>query len=485
MIRNYFKVAWRTLLKNRWHSIINIVGLATSISVCVVLFLLYQYESGFDKFRPNYDRIYRVYSQFSGVFEGVNRGVPGPAAAKLKGEFTGIESATAFFNLTSDVKVKDESATPKVFKNQGDVIFTDADYFKTIGGYTWISNNQEAFLSEPFQVILSEAKAKKYFSVEDPLDAIDRVLIYRDSIEVTVSGIVSLPDENTDFIFQDFISLSTATDSRLKNQIDLEGWANTNSSSQLFIKLLPGVEAVQIESQFGPLDELYRASSPDEDWKHKYRLQPLSELHYNANLGIFDSTRWSPASRKTLSIFLLVSVLLIIIAAINFVNLETAKATLRAQDIGIRKTLGSTRISLIFQYMGETALLTLFAILLSLTLADLGARYFDDFFPMGFSVELISWQNLIFLSVLWVLITILASLYPATIISKFKTTDALYGRVSHVLGKTNIRQGLIVFQFCVAQFFIISTLIVGKQIKYMLEKDLGFNTDAIVVLNLP
>lgn len=485
MIRNYFKVAWRTLLKNRWHSLINIIGLATSMSVCTVLFLLYQYESGFDRFRPDFDRLYRVYSDFSGVFEGVNRGVPGPAATKVKEDFSGVESATAFFTLYCDVQVPDESSSPRIFPAQQDVILADPDYFRTIGGYQWLSNNQEVAFTEPYKVVLASEKARKYFSIDNPLDAVGRTVIYQDSIQVTVAGIVDLPEERSDFYFKDFITLATAKDPLLANQIDLNEWANTNSNSQLFIKLTKGTQTSQIEPQFGPLDELYRANNPDEEWNHHYRLQPLSDLHYNSRLGIFDLSPWSTASRKALRILLLVSLLLMLIASINFINLETAKATLRAKDIGIRKTLGSSRLSLIFQYMGEAALLTLASIILAVTLADAGSKYFSDFFPAGFSLILLSWQNLIFFGLLWLIVTVLSGFYPAILISGFNATEALQSRAGNQMSSTGLRKGLIVFQFGVAQFFILATLIVGKQINFMLERDLGFNTEAIVVLNLP
>ena len=485
MLKNYFRIAWRNVLKHRWHSLINIVGLAVSISTTIILVAIIKHESGFDKFRPDYDRIFRVYSEFSGVFEGFNRGVPGPTGPKIKRDFIGVESATSFMTLSSDVKVRSGDSKIDVFEGQSDIVLADEDYFRTLGGYQWLTANHKQNFIEPYQVVLSENKAKKYFKIKDARDAIGKQLLYFDSVQVTVSGIVKLPEQKSDFYFNDFISLATAKHPSMMGRVDLEHWASTNSNAQLFIKVLPGISPSHIAAQFQPLIDLYNQENDNPNWIYNYRLQPLSNLHFNAQLGIFDSSPWTPASRKTLGILLLTSVILIVIAIINFINLETAKATLRAKDIGIRKTLGSSRISLIAQYFGETSIITLFAILLSLAIADIASRYFVDFLPNGFSLNLLTVFHVYFILILWILVTTLAGLYPALIITKLKATEALSRKSLISKSKSPLRRSLIISQFCIAQLFIAGTLMVTKQINFLQEKNLGFSTTAILNIALP
>jgi ABC-type antimicrobial peptide transport system permease subunit len=299
-----------------------------------------------------------------------------------------------------------------------------------------------------------------------------------------VSGILKMPDENSDFYFSDFISLASARHSSLQDKIDLEHWANTNSSAQLFIKIKPGVSADQIESQFAPLIDLYNAENEDPSWIYNFRLQPLSDLHYNSKIGIFDSSPWPTANKSTLRILLLVSLLLLAIAIVNFINLETARATQRAKDIGIRKTLGSSRLALITQYFGEALLLTFSAIAISIGLADLGCRYFSEFLPTGFELDLFSVFGITTIILLWLSVSLLSGIYPALIITKYDATSAVSG-VNLATGKSRLRHGLIIFQFVIAQFFIAATIFVSRQINHVLEKDLGFSTDAIINIGFP
>lgn len=481
----YLKVAYRNLLKQKIHSAINVTGLALSIATCTIVFLIVRHETSFDTFREDGDRIYRVYSRFTGAFKGTNPGVPGPTGAKIRNDFSGVESVTAFHTMVADVTINSESTQPREFKEQEDIIVADQDYFTTIGGYMWLSQNESSVFSSPFQVILTEDKARLYFGVEDPLQALGREVTYQDSLTCLVTGVVARPDEKTDFYFSDFISFPTIESSWLKNRIDLDNWSNTNSSSMVFIKLEEGVQLDRIKTQFDPLIDIYDESSQMPGWTFEFGLQSLSDLHFNQELRLFNNSPWSPANKKTLNILLLTALFLLLLAAVNFINLETAKATLRAKEIGIRKTLGSSRYSLIFQYLGEALLTTFLAIITSWILTEFALRFFEEFVPPGLSFSLLSTQTFVFFLSLLIAVSLLAGLYPAYVITRYRPIEALNSRLSKMDNKAMLRKGLIIFQFCIAQFLIVGTLVVMNQVKFMSEKDLGFETDAIVNIRMP
>jgi putative ABC transport system permease protein len=486
MFRNFLIIALRNLRRNKLHALINIVGLSIGISACLVLFLIVDFELGFDKFRQDRDRIYRVYSSFSGVFEGTNRGVATGVAPFLQDNISGIEALTHFHTMSAPVETAVFGEGHKDHGRQSELVIAGPEFFDVFPDYQWIAGTPAA-LGEPHKVVLSEHKAQLYFGVDDPAEAMGREVFYRDSLALTVAGIIANPVDQTDLYFEDFIAYATIESSWLKDNYPLNDWNSTNSSSQLFLKLAPGVSGDNISEQLTLADERYAKENAEDEWRAAYHLQPFADLHFNTELHIFDNGR-APAHLPTLYALILVAALLLLIAAINFVNLETAQAIRRSKEVGVRKVFGSSRRTLILQFLGETLLLTLIAVVLSVQLANFALYYFEDFIPDGVALQLLDIRVLLFLLAITLVAGLLAGAYPAFVLSSFRPVRVLKDQVVSLrgdTGRTNLRRGLIVFQFIIAQVLIFGALIVGQQINFMINKDMGFRQDAIINFYAP
>ncbi len=482
MFKNFLTIAWRSLLRNKLHSFINITGLAIGVSACLVIYLIVNFELSFNKEHEGYDRIYRVHSSFQGVFSGLNRGAPTAVGQTIKDEFKGIEGVTSFqvFNSKVEIPTGHEKTS---LDQQKKIILASPSFFSVFKSFEWVSGSPES-LTEPFNVVLTESRAKTYFGTDDPLKVIGREIIYRDSLSTTVAGIVKDLAFNTDVDMTDFISYSTIEKSWLSKNIRLNDWQSVNSSSQVFVLLDETSTVTQLVAQFEILRKRYKEKSTW-DVENTFNAQPFSDLHYNNETGIFDYSR-SPAHLPTLSIMMVVAALLLIIGAINFINLETAQAVRRAKEVGIRKTLGSSRIALIAQFLYQSFIITLIAIILALPLTELALKAFADFVPTGVTLSLMLVAP--FLICVIVGIGLLAGLYPAFILSSFLPALALKNQAHATSGTSRsayLRKSLIVFQFAVAQLLIIGALAVGWQINYMLNKDIGFTKDAVVYFYTP
>ena len=487
MLRNYFIIAFRTLIKQPLFSFIKIAGLAVGVTGCLVIFLVTHFELSFDKWQPERDRIYRIYSEFSGVFKGFNRGVP-MALPHALSEFTGLESVIQIHTWTADVQIDQPKAEPKKFDLEKNILIAGPEYFEVFSFYHWLSGSAKN-LSEPFTVVLTEGKAKKYFGITEANEAMGKQITYSDSLDLTIVGIIQDIDEITDFEFSDFISISTIEKSWLKDNYNpITDWGSTTSSSQCFIKLAIGTPIEKIQEQMPLLVAKYKASqeTPNDDWIVTYKVQPLSDIHYNLDIGIFDSGR-NPADFKTIRTLMIGALLLLIIAAINFINLETAQAIKRSKEVGLRKTMGGTQGSLVSHFLLESGILATIAVLLAIPLTELCLIFFKEFLPEGVKLSFFDPITIAFLLLTIITVALLSGLYPAFVLSRFQPAQALKNQVARGknAGSALLRKILTVFQFSFSQALIVGTLIVGLQIKFMLEKDMGFDTDSILTFSTP
>jgi putative ABC transport system permease protein len=488
MIKNYFKIAFRGFWKHKLFTFINIIGLSIGISAAVVIYLIVHFDFTFDKFHKNGDRIYRVVTNYSFAGEaGYNSGVCGPLAEAVRTQVTGVEVSAPFFSLSQLTALVQNASTQKRFKNEDNVILTDQRYFN-IFNYTWLAGSAKTALNAPNQVVITSDQAAKYFPALSYNQMIGKIITY-DTLKTTVTGIVQSIKENTDFTFHDFISYSTIDANKdLKGQLQLTEWTNTNSSSQLFIKLSSKTTIARVEKQLNDLLKKNANKNPEsKTYSQDFHLQKLEDLHFNANYGGFDAGH--VASKTTLYGLLAIAVFLLLLGCINFVNLTTAQATQRAKEIGIRKTLGSSRKQLIIQFLSETFLITLTAVFISVLLTPLILKLFSDFIPAGIKADFINQPDLIiFLIVLTIAVSLLSGFYPAIMLSSYKPVSVLKNQAGTNSSKTRnalLRKSLTVTQFIIAQFFIMATVLVSKQIYYVLHKDLGFKKDAILIINSP
>ena len=272
----------------------------------------------------------------------------------------------------------------------------------------------------------------------------------------------------------------------MKDQYTNDNWNSTSSSSQLFVKINNNVDSKDIQIK---LDQLALKHEDEESIKYneqrKFYLQPLSDIHFNDNYGIYDYSQ-GQANISVLIALASIALFLLLLGCINFINLSTAQATQRAKEIGIRKTLGGSKKQLIFQFLGETFILTLASALLSILLAYWLLQVFSDFKPAGLDFSLFKEPIIIGFSIgLLIVVTLLAGIYPSLVLTNFKPVSVLKNEVFNQKSKPNFRRLLTVFQFTIAQIFIIATLLVGKQIHYLMNKDMGFKTEAIAYVNIP
>jgi ABC-type antimicrobial peptide transport system permease subunit len=317
---------------------------------------------------------------------------------------------------------------------------------------------------------------------------IGKVISY-DTLKTTVSGIVQTITENTDFTIHDFISFSTVTTNKsLSDMTGLTQWGNTNSASVVFVKLSSKASPANLTQQLNMILNKQGPPSPENKGSTRsFSLQRLEDMHFDGNYGTFDFA--DTANKNTLYGLLVIAAFLLILGCINFVNLTTAQATQRAKEIGIRKTMGSSRGQLVIQFLSETFLITILAVIISVALTPLILKLFADFIAPGIKADFLHQPNIIlFLIALTFVVSILSGFYPAIMLSGYKPVTVLKNQAQSNSSKTRnawLRKSLTVSQFVIAQFFIMATVLVGKQIYYALHKDLGFKKDAIVVIRTP
>ncbi|HEV3249595.1 MAG TPA: ABC transporter permease [Puia sp.] len=487
MLKNYLTVALRNFWRNKIFTLINISGLSIGISASLVIYLIVHYDFSFDRFEKDGDRIFRIVSEYS--FQGNtghNRGTPGPLGDALKREVGGIDETVNFrsYNAEKLAVVGANPSKPLVFKRQPDIIFTDGHYFNLLS-YRWLAGSRHSALEEPGRVVLSETRARLYFPSLPYADLIGRKIVYDDSIITIVSGVVQDLSQvgKTDFSSKEFISLPTLLDnSGLRNKFYWDVWGATTSDQQLYVRLTRGATASSVEAKLRTLFNKYLGKDArDNHYKAAFLLQPLNDIHFNSDYG-------SQASKPTLYGLMLVAVFLLLLGSINFINLTTAQASQRAKEIGIRKTMGSSKGQLVLQFLSETFLTTLFATGLSLALTPLLLKVFVSFIPEGLHFSLREPYLAVFLITLVPAVSMLAGFYPALVLSSWKPMQVLKNQSysgSAKTRKTWIRQTLTVSQFIIAQAFIMGTLLVGKQIRFMLVKDLGFTKEAIISFGTP
>ena len=490
MFRNYLKIAFRSFWKRKVFTFINIVGLSIGISASLVIYLIVNYDFTFDKFEKDGDRIFRVVSNFK--FQGNEvhaHGVTAPLAAGIKSAVTGVETVAPVFTLSPDVTVLNKHNEPVKFKAQDRITLADQNYFKLIP-YKWLAGSSATALNDPYHVVLTSARAKLYFPSLNYEQMIGKTVTY-DTLKTTVSGIVETIAENTDFSFHDFISFSSVKPkTSLARTVQPNNWGSTNGASEVFIKLSPGVSAANIQAQVNALYKRNNPQSPDDlknGYSTTYTVQPLSDLHFDQVYGTFEFG--GPVSKTRSYLLLVVAGFLLLLGCINFINLSTAQATQRAKEIGIRKTMGSTRIQLVVQFLSETFLITLFAVIVSICLTPVILNLFSDFIAPGVTADFIHQPGIfLFLLMLTVVVSILSGFYPALLLSGYKPVLVLKNQVQSNNHKTRnawLRKSLTVSQFVIAQFLIMATILVSKQIYYALHKDLGFKKDAIVFIIAP
>jgi putative ABC transport system permease protein len=474
MLKNYLKTAFRNLLREKSSTLINISGLTMGITCSLVLFLLIRYLSSFDNYHSRRDRIYRVVNQSDGN-QGKNytAGVPSVLPDAFRIDFPEAEQvAFTSYRAGSMITIPQSGAEPKKYKEEAGVVFTQSNFFKIFDRKILIGDAQTG-LDNPGEAILSERWALKYFGKTDPIGEV----VKYEAHEYKVTGVMENFPNHTDFPFDLMLSYAT-----IKKEREENGWNSIWSDEQCYFLLKQGESISKLENRMPDFSKKYLGK--EDNSNAEFLIQPLSDIHFDERFGTYT---YNTVSKAILTALGVIACILIFTACINFINLATAEAIKRSKEVGIRKSLGSTRGQLIRQFLGETTLITLLAMLASLAFTQLAVTLLNPFLKVQLSLDFTRDGALwIFSIVVTAGIALLSGLYPAFIVSGFNPALALKNLIGNKNSSGyNLRRALVVTQFIISQFFIIGTIVVVSQMNYFQNKDLGFKKDAILVLPIP
>ncbi len=478
MLRNYFKTAIRNLLRYRGHALINLSGLAVGLAACVLLFMVVQYERGYDRSQPDYHRIARVVTatRFPDNTE-YNPGVPFLMADALRADYPGLTVGNLYASYGSQVTVLGRDAShasyDRKFIEPTGVFFADPDFFRVFH-YAWLSGSA-AVLKEPNQVVLSRGLAEKYFGSWQA--ALGQFLKLDNILTLQVGAILENPPAHSDFPLN--LITSYVTLQHHDGYGYTTDWGSVTSNQQVYVRLPEGQSLAGMDRQLARFGQVHYDGERRQRTSHF--LQPLSEIHFDdrfGNLGDHVTTR------STLWTLSLIGVFILVMACINFINLATAQAINRSREIGIRKVLGSHRRHLFWQMMGETALLVSVALLLATGIAQLCLPFIKHIDSISEPLSVATPQTLLFLLVTGLVVTALSGFYPALVLSGFNPMLALKNKITSAqIGGISLRRGLVVTQFAISQVLVIGTLVAVTQMNFVRHADLGFDKTAVFVLS--
>jgi putative ABC transport system permease protein len=492
MIRKYFTTTFRHLWRHRLFTSLNIMGLAISFSACWIIYRIVAYEYSYEQGLPDKNKIYRLVSGF--VFddkESYNGGVSKPIYQGIREQMTDFEYVVPVFGqYLKSIEVNTSQGKPLIFEdNLDDVVATDSTYFSMLP-YRWLAGNKSTALLAPESVVLTESKAKQYFQGKTPNEIINKTITYysfSDTVQRTVTGIVE-PNFSgpTEFTAQEFFPLPTKA-------FDMVQWTNTNGSDKLYLQLIKGANPDKLiklidtlAAQKARIFQQQKATSYK--FKRWYELLPLSESHFSTHINEWKgNSTVRKANKKVLYSLMGIALFLLLLACVNYINMGVASVPRRAKEIGVRKTLGSTKAQLISQFLYETLIIAFLAGIFSYLLSELGLWILKDIIPPGITTYSNIWELTGFIIILAISVAILGGLYPAWLITNVKAINVF--KNTSLRGKNStgfsLQKVLIVFQFVIALIFISSAIIVGKQLHYLLKTDMGFNKDAVVLIDIP
>ena len=470
MFQNYFKIGWRNLLNHKGYALINVLGLTLGITGAILIFTLVKYHLSFDTFHAEKDRIYRVTSEFHQEEISREANVPQPMGKALRDDYTFAEKIAMVYS-DSDLLVSTPSSEDnKKFKET--VAFVEPEFFDILD-FPLIQGDKNTILTEPNTVIITERIAEKFFGDKNPIDQIIRL---QNKWDYRITGVLQDLPINTDRRDEIYLSYSNLKD--YNSWLAGDSWRGVAGGMHCFMLLKPEVRPSEVNKVFPELSKKYYNERDAEIYQ--FKLQHISDIHFNPDLGGY-------LAKKNLWALSLIGLFLIITACVNFINLATAQALRRAREIGLRKVLGSKRGQLFWQFITETAIITMLALVLAFALAQLLLPYLNQLLDIRLQINI--FQDvylLIFLPILLLVVILLSGSYPGLIMAGFQPVLALKGKLSQKhAGGFSLRRGLVVTQFVISQLLIIGTIVIANQMSYSRETDMGFTKDAIVMLSVP
>ncbi|WP_111672261.1 ABC transporter permease [Algoriphagus litoralis] len=477
MFKNYLKIAYRNLVKNKVYASINIFGLTLGFVCCILIMLFVRDELSYDKFIPNASTIHRValeriypdHVSFYAI-------IPDSYSEVFAEEIKGVEESTRIFGL--GIGTVFEVGAEKF--EEDFAAAADSNFFRVFDFEILQGASKSTALNEPNTVVLAQSAAQRLFKSENPVGKSLKVF----GIDFEVSAVMADIPENS-HLQLDFLFSSVSFPG-----LDQENF--TGFSAYTYLKLSPEADPMEVEAQIPPLVDKYASGQIERELGvsfadytaagngYRYFLQPVTSIHLNSNL---EGELKPNGNSLYVYIFISIAIFILVLACINFINLATARSADRAREVGVRKAMGSDRGQIIIQFLLEALLLTFIALLLGILLVNLALPFFNDLAEKSLRID---FGSVVFaLPILLgfgVMVGVLAGYYPAFHISKLNTISILKGKLDVTGGGNWLRNGLVVFQFAIAIILIAGTLIINRQINYIQSTSLGFQKENVLVL---
>jgi len=478
MFKNNIKIAWRILTKHKIYSAINILGLAVGLAGGILTFLFVQNELSYDRFHQNSDNIYRIYTNWleeDGSIESSFSGVVMPMGPVLEESFP---------EITHSVRLAPARVTVKIAENLSNerILMVDKNFFEVFS-FPLLAGLKSSVFSQENAVILSEHYAQKYFGTDNPLGQTMTIISGQESEDFVVSGVAKQPPINSSINFTMLIDIESANRLNL-NKMWLNNWSGFGW--QNYVVLQNGISPESILPRFDSFIPQNFASFIDlnkkrSGWKGdgfplSFSFQPLTRVHLDPNVS---------GSLNLKAIFILgaIAVIILFIACINFMNLSIGRASTRSREVGVRKVLGANHKQLKRQFWGEFFIITGISMMTGLLLTELLLPIFNRLSNKNLTLAT-AFQplNLLILLTLFFFVGIVSGSYPALVMSRFSPVESLKGKMK-IGGKNALTRSLVVVQFSLSVFLIIATIVMGRQINFMLTSDPGFNTDGVISIS--
>src|SRR5258706_831619 len=466
MLLNHIKIAIRNLLRDHLYSVINVGGLAVGIAASVLVMLWVQEEFSFDRFHQKADRIYRVNANFeNGEQKTTWSTTPGPLTPFSK-QVPAIQEAG---RISANSGLMLFTFEGKHFAENYNTAHVDPNFF-SVFDFPLIRGNSTNPFPNNKSIVLSLRMAKKYFGGED---AVGKVLRLDNKDDFTVTGVMKDMPENSsiryDILFPFDILIKNYQAGTYWKSLESD-WGNYTFFTYLLLDPAASPSAVAQH-----LSKIHNANQKESDVA--YSLQPITTLHlYSADM--------SEEGIQTVRIFLIVSIAILLIACINYINLATARATKRAKEVGVRKTVGASRSRLVTQFLTESVVISVLALVLSLILIQLAIPFYNELSGKNISFDLLSKSSLVSLAGALFATTLMAGVYPAMVLSSFQPLEVIRGKMTISGGNSLFRKVLVITQFALSIVIIVGTIVVDKQLTFIRNRKLGFEKENIFTFGM-
>ncbi|MDN3203329.1 ABC transporter permease [Algoriphagus sediminis] len=470
MWKNFFKIAFRNLLKHKLHTGINLVGLTLGLGVSILIFFFVQFELSFDNFHADSDRIFRVQSHEMVDGEMVESfSSPMIVEATFREEFTQIESITNINNGQAQAILPDDSRETQGFN----MVHPD---FLDIFSFDLIQGDRSTQLQDKYSIVITESVAEKYFGGEAPIGKSIQLKMAEEFIDYQVTGVMADIPANSSLKFEILMPITNMD--FFSDPEGMTSWYSVWGSNVVKLQ-----SEDQVQSIHESMNAIMKRALGDQyvEGEFYFTLVPISEMHFSEGRG-----NGSLETTKASLLWILagIALLVLLIACINFTTMAIGRSTTRAKEVGVRKTMGANFSQLTFQFLTEAFLIVLFALILGVALAELLVPTFNQLFQKEMDLVYGPVQILILIGLV-VFITALAGAYPAFFLSSLRPIKVLKGNLSIHFGKQGLRKGLVAFQFFISFLLVTTTLIMLNQMNTIRNYDLGFTKDEVIVVEVP